>query len=619
MTRSRGPHDQSLQWGQPVPQEHGADGYAQQHYPQTGVHPQQGYAPPGAGQHPHDPHYASHGQAPVYQQPAPHAADPGQGYAPEPVSPPGQFGHEQFPAGADAAYYQQPTYAPQPYDVPPTQPPYGNGGELPGAPDPLAYADPSSGFADPQLRPTTHDQHVNPQTFDPAFGAPVAPDQQAYDLGNYMPAGAPELQRPAFGEPGYQPTTDWGVGLQDHHPGGGHANFDPAGAPQGSAVAPHADGYGDENDDDYEYEYEDEESGGGRKWLIAAALVAAIVVGGGFAFGYNLFFAETKREAGTPIIKADVTPAKIQPTDPGGQQFSHTDSKLLGKLGDGGQEATAAADSNGGRVKSVSTLVVGRDGRLIVPEPSADRAPSQVASAPQTNAAPASPEAATPVPGLTIVGGALDQNPAPPAALGASNVQPANVQQAPVQPSVPGIQQSAVVPAQPQQSTTVTIDGRRTKLPPLPVRSGLVRPQRTAAVLQQAATPGIASANVTPVVPQAQRRPAAPAAPPRANNPPVQAALAAAPAAGAANGYVAVLSTKRSRIDALTIFADLQQKYGAILSSKVPAVRRADLSSRGLGVMYRAVVGPPGSKQAAGQTCARLKAAGYTGCWVAPY
>ena len=80
-----------------------------------------------------------------------------------------------------------------------------------------------------------------------------------------------------------------------------------------------------------------------------------------------------------------------------------------------------------------------------------------------------------------------------------------------------------------------------------------------------------------------------------------------------------MLSTKRSRIDALTSFADLQQKYGSILSTKVPDVRRADLSSRGLGVMYRAVVGPPASRQAASQLCSRLKTAGYSGCWVTAY
>lgn len=84
-------------------------------------------------------------------------------------------------------------------------------------------------------------------------------------------------------------------------------------------------------------------------------------------------------------------------------------------------------------------------------------------------------------------------------------------------------------------------------------------------------------------------------------------------------GYVAVLSTKRSRIDALTSFAELQEKYTSVLSNSVPHVRRADLTSRGLGVMYRAVIGPLGSREAAGQVCIRLRNAGYAGCWVAPY
>ncbi|NQX79433.1 MAG: SPOR domain-containing protein, partial [Hyphomicrobiaceae bacterium] len=87
----------------------------------------------------------------------------------------------------------------------------------------------------------------------------------------------------------------------------------------------------------------------------------------------------------------------------------------------------------------------------------------------------------------------------------------------------------------------------------------------------------------------------------------------------ALNGYVTVISTKLSRIDALTTFVDLQQLYPSILGSKTPDVRSADLTDRGLGIMYRAVVGPPGSRLAAFQLCSRLKEVGYSNCWVAPY
>jgi hypothetical protein len=84
-------------------------------------------------------------------------------------------------------------------------------------------------------------------------------------------------------------------------------------------------------------------------------------------------------------------------------------------------------------------------------------------------------------------------------------------------------------------------------------------------------------------------------------------------------GYVAVLSSQKSRMDALKVFADMQEKYGHVLANKTPDVQQADLSARGLGIMYRLVVGPPGSRDAASGVCSQLKSAGYVGCWVTEY
>ena len=52
------------------------------------------------------------------------------------------------------------------------------------------------------------------------------------------------------------------------------------------------------------------------------------------------------------------------------------------------------------------------------------------------------------------------------------------------------------------------------------------------------------------------------------------------------SGYVAVLSSQKSRMDALKAFADLQQKYGDVLASKTPDVQEANLGEKG--VWYRA-------------------------------
>jgi len=88
-------------------------------------------------------------------------------------------------------------------------------------------------------------------------------------------------------------------------------------------------------------------------------------------------------------------------------------------------------------------------------------------------------------------------------------------------------------------------------------------------------------------------------------------------ATSSTSGYVAVLSSQKSRMDALKAFADLQQKYGDVLSSKTPDVQEANLGDKG--IWYRAVVGPPVSRDAASGICSQLKAAGYVGCWVTAY
>ena len=53
-----------------------------------------------------------------------------------------------------------------------------------------------------------------------------------------------------------------------------------------------------------------------------------------------------------------------------------------------------------------------------------------------------------------------------------------------------------------------------------------------------------------------------------------------------------MLGFQKSRVEALKMFADLQQKYPA-LRGKLPDVVESDQTARGLGVIYRVVVGPP--------------------------
>ena len=70
-------------------------------------------------------------------------------------------------------------------------------------------------------------------------------------------------------------------------------------------------------------------------------------------------------------------------------------------------------------------------------------------------------------------------------------------------------------------------------------------------------------------------------------------------------------------MESLKQFADMQQKYGTILSNKTPDIREANLGEKG--TYHRLMVGPPGSRDSASSVCTQLKAEGYSGCWVTAY
>ncbi len=96
----------------------------------------------------------------------------------------------------------------------------------------------------------------------------------------------------------------------------------------------------------------------------------------------------TARPTGRPpVVRGDTAPSKTTPADPGGKQFAHTDSKIMGRLGEGCARQRAAAaspdsdvDTNGAR--KVQTLVVGRDGSIAPPPATPDERRSRQARSP---------------------------------------------------------------------------------------------------------------------------------------------------------------------------------------------------------------------------------------------
>jgi sporulation related protein len=392
-------------------------------------------------------------------------------------------------------------------------PPQSSGQQLPfnRHPQPVADQDPNYGYAQPQ----------QPGSAGPPWGQA---DPRGYDLGSYM--AAPGQQGYAQADPG-----------QFQQP-------EPFGAPQGY-------GETDAEFDEAMAEEEEEPRRGRRGLMIVAALVGAIGLGGGMAYGYKTFF--PSRSGPAPVIKDTQGPAKSKPEVADGKGFAHTDKKLLDRLG-GDASPAAASDERAGDDPNAPRKV-----RLI---PIAPGGPQQAQEAP-----PAAP------PGLIVVPGMTVENMGPP---------PARVQFPPQgPPSAARVQLPPPVKAAPQQ-------------PPVKVASASMQPPAAA-------------------------EPAAPVkkAPVKAPVPKREASAAPAATASSGAGYVAVLSSQKTRMDALKIFANMQEKYGGVLSSKTPDVQEANLGEKG--VWYRLVVGPPGSRDSAATLCTQLKTAGYTGCWVTSY
>jgi len=402
----------------------------------------------------------------------------------------------------------------------------------------------------------------HPANQDPSAAQPQGYGyQQQPGQGYYFPPPEQAPAQPPFGQfpPAQQvpyPPPHQEWAQQPDPRGYDLGNYMPADTPAYAPAQPQH-GYGESDSDFNDMVEDDEEPRRGRRALmIVAALVGAIGLGGGLAYTYKTFVAS---KGGRPqLIKtADFGPNKVKPMVPGGREFAHTDKKLVNRLGDDGtQQAASEAQDRAGEDRDAPRRV-----KII------DIKPGEQASA---SAAPVT------VPGLMIDNLGPSTQP-PPGAVRAGAPPP--VQQASIQQPPP------VRAVQPPPVRVVTPPAAEAPPPP--------KQQMAAAAPPRVAVPKSPS----------------PAAVPQA----------AAPQTTGTSGYVAVLSSQKSRMDALKAFADLQQKYGDVLMSRTPDVQEADLSARGLGTMYRLVVGPPGSRDAASGVCSQLKTAGYTGCWVTAY
>ncbi|MFA6141247.1 MAG: SPOR domain-containing protein [Hyphomicrobium sp.] len=542
---------------------------------QNAPYPPQSYGEPQQGQPP------AYNQAPAYHYPQQPQVPQ---YAPQaPAAPPT---NRQSLSSLDSARNAQPTHDLENY--PRTQPPaYAQ--QRPQPPQraqvaPPADRDPihaAGGYRQmppqaahqgaPQYAPRPAQREPASPSYD-QWPAPAHPSHPGYeqDLGGYLPADTPfpaNSNHP--GDPLQQ--ADWAMpaasygdpSLEQGYGRGGQLAYDQQ---HGGALEP---AYGQEEAGAYEV---DEPRRVSWTMRIAGAVVVAIGLGYGLAQAYKAVLGGPAPDGATPVVSSEATPAKEKPLDPGGKQFSHTDSKVLGRLGEGGSATEeqpgglSESDASNGS-KKVTTLVVGRDGSIAPPE----------AGAAEPTPPPAAPEASVSVPGLTVVDAFGSAGQAPPQ------------RSAPVAPPQQAEEPPMVVSAPPKARVNV--------------KSTKVIPASTASIPDDEPA--------APVAPKKQKLAAA--APAAAND--------GATSATGANGYVVVLASVpasgSSRLDALRKFADMQQQYGPVLANKTPDVRETTLA--GKGAYHRLLVGPPGSRSQASELCTQLKASGYKDCWVTAY
>jgi SPOR domain len=296
------------------------------------------------------------------------------------------------------------------------------------------------------------------------------------------------------------------------------------------------------------------------------AVLALAVIGTGAAFAYRSYVA-SPRSGDPPVIRADNSPTKIVPSP--ADLISKTPDRM--PAGDGTEKIVpreeAPVDINGR---------AGGGPRVVFPPLNPNGNPPSVASVAPNNAPLAS---AGPVPS----NGTLPNN------------EPRKIKTLMVR----GDQADAAAPAAAPPPA-----GK-----PAPASKTGATPSAQAAP-RTAPSSANASAN-TPMSLSPQGAEAAPATEPRsrvAATNPTQTAPAPASPAASGGAFLVQVSSQPSEAVAQSSFRALQSKFPSVLGSQTPVIKRADLGEKG--VVYRAMVGPFGSRDEAVQFCESLKSAG---------
>jgi hypothetical protein len=321
------------------------------------------------------------------------------------------------------------------------------------------------------------------------------------------------------------------------------------------------------SDDGYAYQegYDDDTDELPRRrggLVTVAAVLALVLVGTGGAFAYRTFFGSS-RSGEPPIIRADAGPTKIMPANADG--LAKVPDRM--SVGDGTEKIVP-------REESPVDVDAQSGPRVVLPGLNQNGGLPPASSAVQSSA-----PAGGAGPAATTAGGANGT---------LSNNEPRR------------IKTFSVRGDQPDGSATPVASA-----PPPAKPAAALRNAATASRSPTAAANANASANAPlSLVPQGSD----PAAESRTRVAAANPAQTAPGGAGSSGGYLVQISSQRNEADAQASYRALQGKFPAVLGSRAPVIKRADLGDKG--VYYRAMVGPFDSPDEATQLCASLKTAG---------
>jgi hypothetical protein len=348
-----------------------------------------------------------------------------------------------------------------------------------------------------------------------------------------------------------------------------------------------------EADFDDPYAYQDDYGDGmaeqdqqprrGGMFMVAVVLALA-VVGTGAAFAYRAFVG-SERNGEPPIIRADAGPNKMIPPS----QSGDSSGKLIQDRMTGG-----ATERLVSREEQPIDLRDGKSGpRVIFPPLNQNANPP-----PAANSAPLNRPVANAGSGMSANSAVnMPASAASAMPVGAGNGTSANGSN------------GTVGGDEPRKIRTVSVRGDQTDAAASPAAKPAPATRSVAAAPLRTAQP--VTANASTNAPMS----IAPAGAAAADTPRTRMAstnAAAAPivpvAATSDGGYLVQVTSQRNEADAQASFKSLQGKYPAVLGSREPMIKRADLGEKG--IYYRAMVGPFGTPNEANQFCGSLKTAG---------